>query len=391
VPGYPVLVLAALKIDSRFAKAVACTVENGRNKGEAQCEAYARPILVFHALLLAFGVLAMALSGVVIFGNANVFWLIGLLATASLCMDADLFSFVMTESMTVSLYSIFSLFAVLSWKLRRTRYHLLAGAFLGLLCLTRPSFVILMPVTLTLTFLNDRQTARENGRLTWRQLIAFAAACLVVLGPWIVRNQISVGKWGLTEEYGAAALIERFAYNTMSVREMVFAFPYCVPGIGDVAFDQVHGNDFMHRFVYHTSGSFFHIGRGRRDALVKQHTRLDPLIAGIVLEEMRTKWWRHLLVSVPLAWCGMWVGWMWGLVLIPLFGWASVKALRKAQPLLLFCATPAVVMLGVHALVANHYTRYNLILIGPLSIGAAWVISAGLKHALAKGTSAEKP
>jgi hypothetical protein len=31
-------------------------------------------------------------------------------------------------------------------------------------------------------------------------------------------------------------------------------------------------------------------------------------------------------------------------------------------------------MLGLHAAVANHYTRYNLILIGPFSAGAAWMI-----------------
>jgi hypothetical protein len=39
-------------------------------------------------------------------------------------------------------------------------------------------------------------------------------------------------------------------------------------------------------------------------------------------------------------------------------------------------AVPAVMMLGLHAAVANPYTRYNLILIGPFSVGAAWIISA---------------
>jgi hypothetical protein len=40
----------------------------------------------------------------------------------------------------------------------------------------------------------------------------------------------------------------------------------------------------------------------------------------------------------------------------------------------LLYSAPALVMLALHALVANHYTRYNLILIGPYSIGAAWII-----------------
>ena len=380
VPGYPMLVLAAMKVDSRFAKAIACSVEADRTKNEsAECEAYAFPMHILHGFLLALGVLAIAQSGALIFGSARVFWLAGLLAIGSLTTDADLFSFVMTESLTVSLYSIFTLFAVLAWKAPRIRYYALAGTFLGLLCLTRPSFVILIPVVLVLIVLNARSRV-HNMPSVCTQLLVFVAACLIVLGPWIVRNHVSVGKWGLTEEYGAVVLIERFAYNDMTPWEFVLAFPYCTPGIGEITFDQVDGKDSMHRFVFHTSDSFFHVGRRRRDMLVKEHTRLDPLIAGIVLDEMRTNWWRHLLVSIPLGWCGMWVGWVWGLLLVPLFGWACVRAIRQSQLLLLLYAAPAVVMLGLHAAVANHYTRYNLILIGPLSVGAAWVISAGLRN-----------
>ena len=52
--------------------------------------------------------------------------------------------------------------------------------------------------------------------------------------------------------------------------------------------------------------------------------RLDPRIADIVLDEMRANWWRHLLVSIPLGWCGMRVGWLWSLLLVPLFGWVCV-------------------------------------------------------------------
>ena len=62
-------------------------------------------------------------------------------------------------------------------------------------------------------------------------------------------------------------------------------------------------------------------------------------------------------------------------LLVPLFAWACVAAVRRAQPLFLLYAAPALVMLGLHAAVANHYTRYNLILIGPFCAGAAWIIA----------------
>jgi hypothetical protein len=185
----------------------------------------------------------------------------------------------------------------------------------------------------------------------------------------------------LTEEYGSAALIERFAYNDMTPTEFIRAFPYCVPGLGDLAFDKLAGGDSMRRFLYHVPGSFFHAGRGKRDTLLLQHIRLDPIMPQIVIDEMRTNWWRHLLVSIPLGWCGMWVGSLWSLALIPLFAWACVQAARRSQPLLLLYAAPAIVMLGLHALVANHYTRYNLILIGPYCAGAAWLIQSTIASA----------
>jgi hypothetical protein len=90
---------------------------------------------------------------------------------------------------------------------------------------------------------------------------------------------------------------------------------------------------------------------------------------------MRSNWWRHLLVSLPLAWCGMWAGWIVSLLLLPLFIWACRRAIGEGRLLFLLYAAPPVAMLALHALIANHYTRYNLILIGPYAVGAAWILA----------------
>jgi hypothetical protein len=330
-------------------------------------------MLIIHALLLALAVLAIATTGELLFGGRTVFWVAGILATGSLATEADILSFVMTESLTFALYCFTALALVLGWKTARTRHFVLAGCLLGLLCLTRPSFLVVVPVATVLILLNGWLFDVKQKQV-WTHVIAFTLTFGIILGAWMTRNAISVGKFAVSEEYGSAVLIERFAYNDMTAREFVTAFPYCTPGIGDLAFDLIYGRDSMHRFVFHTRDSFFHVGRGRRDALVKEYGKLDPLIGGIVGEEMRTNWWRHLLVSIPLGWCGMWAGWLWSLALIPLFGLACVRAVRRRQPMLLLYAAPALVMLALHALVANHYTRYNLILLGPYSIGAAWII-----------------
>ena len=382
VPGYPLVVLAAMKLDARFAKTVECTViAVNQGKEATGCGPYATPVRIIHAALLALGVVAIALAGSIILGGTRMFWIAGTLATAGLAAEADIFSFVMTESLTFSLYSVTMLFAVLAWKRGNTKWWGLTGLLLGLLCLTRPSFVVLVPGVLLLIAAGSRLLDAKTRPSAWKSAAVFVTVVALTIAPWILRNHFSVGKWGLTEEYGSAVLIERFAYNDMNPMEFITAFPYCTPGLGDLLFDQVYGRDSMHRFVYHTRDSFFHVGRGRRDMLLSEHGRLDPLIRDIVRDEMRTNWWRHLLVSVPLAWCGMWAGWIVALALLPLFACAGVKAIRKREPVLLLYAAPAIMMLGLHAAVANHYTRYNLILIGPAAIGAAWMISAWLQHA----------
>src|SRR5262249_47382974 len=117
VPGYPLLLLATMKTDPRFARAVDCSVDANHNRRDgSECEIYATPILIIHAFLLTLAVLAIAMAGETMFGSALVFWLSGALATAGLVTEADLFSFVMTESLTISLYSITMLFAALAWK-----------------------------------------------------------------------------------------------------------------------------------------------------------------------------------------------------------------------------------------------------------------------------------
>jgi 4-amino-4-deoxy-L-arabinose transferase-like glycosyltransferase len=380
-PLYPTLVLAAMKLDPRFAAAVRCAVEADRaHRDQASCEAYALPMRLLNAFLLALGLIAVAGAAEIIVGRRSAFLVAGLSALAAVAVESNIFSYVMTESAIFAIYSVFSLQMLLAWKTGQRRYFIFAGALLGLLCLTKPSFVILFPVIVVLSLLWGYRFSKAAAPHTGARLLGFSLAFAIVLGAWAGRNAISVGKFGLTEEYGAAALIERFAYDDMTLREALQAFPYCLPGVGDLAFDRVYGTDSMHRFVYHTPGSFFYAGRGQRETLIQQHERLDPIIGGIALDEMRARWWRYLLTTLPLAWCGMWAGWLISLILIPVFVIACVRAFTTGQPLLLLYATPAFTMLALHAAVGNHYTRYNLILIGPYAAGLALLVAAWWEH-----------
>jgi hypothetical protein len=379
-PIYPVLVYAAMQLDPRFGAAVRCSVAADRDdRDDPTCDRYELPMRLLNAFMLATAIMVIASTGEFLFPTGLTFLLGAAAALVAVACDSVIFSYIMTEATIFCFYSLFAFFSVRSWKSGRTVHYLLAGVWLGLLCLTKPSFLIQFPLALLLGALVLSRSARKPIDVL-KPLLAFSITCGCLVGGWIARNAISVGKLGFTEEYGSAALIERFAYNTMSVREFFQAFPYCTPGLSELAFDKEGGNDSMHRFVYSTSGSFFHLGRDRRDNLLGEYGRIDPLIFGIARDEMRSNWWRHLLVSIPLAWCGLWAGWIASLFLVPLYVWACLRALRERPPMFLFYALPALLNLALDGLIGNPSTRYNLILIGPYAIGAASLVAMRLER-----------
>jgi hypothetical protein len=376
-PGYPWIVFAAMKVDGRFAEAVRCAVEDSRGHRAADaCEAYALPIRIVHSIFLTLGVITIACASEAIFGRRRMFWSACIFSTVALMVEADVLSYVMTESTAFALYGILAVLMLMFYATGRARFLIGGGASLGLLCLIRAEYVVLLPVLLGLLLWRERARGESLAAGIWVKAPVFALAFFMVMGPWMARNALSVGKLGITEEYGSASLIERFAFDDMSPREFALAIPYCVPAIGAPIVDALFGDDAMRRFHYDRSGSFFDVGRAARNALTAAAGKLDPVIGGVIREELRENWWRYLLVIAPLAWCGMWVGSFFGLFLLPAFALGCARAPRESRLLLLLYSAPAFMMLGLHAAVANHYTRYNLILIGPLSIGAAWFISS---------------
>jgi hypothetical protein len=377
-PVYPWMIVAAAKLDPQFAATVDCGGE-AYSRSEP-CDVYVRPMLIIHALLLALGVLAVARAGEILFKVAAMFWIVGIVATGALLADADQFSFVMTEAMTFCLYSLTMLAMALGWTTSARRYFVLAGLAAGVLCLTRMSFLVAALLLPLLIAVNARFFSQPRRGWAGADVLAFVVAFAAVVVPWAARNAVSVGKLALTEEYGSLALIERLAYDQMTAKEFTLAFPYCLPQVGPGLVEQLFGSDAMARFDYRNPGGFYDVGMTHRDRLVAEFKRVDPIIGRVVMEEMKDNWWRYILVSVPLAWCGMWVGGWLGLLIVPTFFVACVEVWRSSRPRLLFYAAPALAMLGLHAALASFYTRYNLALIGPFSVGTAWLIVSVAAH-----------
>ncbi len=254
--------------------------------------------------------------------------------------------------------------------------------------LARTAYVVLAPVLLILLFFAARMWDRRRSPLP--PMLAFTACFVIVVVPWALRNQVQIGKFTLTQEYGALSLIERFAFNRMTPGEFALAFPYCVPVAGKPLVSLIAGPHAVDRFEWNTRDSFFEIGRGTRVKLRSEHKLIDPIIGQVSRAELADNWWRHILVSLPLAWCGMWAGGFVALLLVPAFAVAGFQSARQRAPLLLLYAVPAFAMLGLHAVLANHYTRYNMILIGPFAAGVAWLIAAWRERRFVHSRSPER-
>ena len=272
---------------------------------------------IMHAALLALGVVAIALAAEIIFASGAVFWLAGDSGDARApprCRSVR----IRDDRERHVLASTASRRWRWCWPFRpRACCQFTAGGTACSDCCAsrghrsrcwRRSRSDCSPSTAF-----SRCRAHRGGRWAAHVLV-FALAWVAIVGPWLARNAVSVGTWGLDEEYGSAALIERFAYDDMSAREFaagvsriacrtigepVINWAFGPAGHGTVRL--LHAQELLSRRPAH------------RDKAGRAHGRLDPLIKRPdPRRDARPAAGAISPVSVPLAWCGLWVGGLLG-------------------------------------------------------------------------------
>jgi hypothetical protein len=381
MPLYPALVWFAMQIDERFARAITC-VNRARQQPSPrqQCAAYTRPMMVIHAILLSVGVVAVALAGQLIVSVPWIFPVTTVVAAIGVFSHAGLFSFMMTEALTFCLYSVVMLAFIACIKHPRTILFASSGVGLALLVLVRPSFIVLSALLPALLIL--RHWSRRTAGSLLRKAVVFLICFEAVLLPWQIRNYSSVGKFGLSEEYGAFNIIVRFGYNQMTLAGGLIAFPAALPQIGLPLTRALFGAEAPRQLGWGWEGSsLYGAGSGKVFELRSKYGRLDPIILGVIADELRENWWKYLLTTIPIAWTGLWIGQTWGLFLIPIFALALVHQVRRHEYLLLYYSAPALAMILAHAAFANPAPRFNIGFIAPVSIGGAvFLLQVALKR-----------
>ncbi len=372
-PLYPALVAATAELDPGVRRGMDCVV--GTEGRDPHCPSRAASLRGLQwAALCGVYWLVWWMGGVI--GGPAVAWLgllVGLGAAPLLLASAGM---VMTEIVCLGLTTGASAAGVAAWRAAgraRAAWCGLAGAALGLAVLTRPGLLCLLPLAVA---------AALAGGQGWRASAgALALGAGLVLAPWLARNWLVLGQFGLTRSYASHTLAQRIAFDMMDRREYALAYVCWLPdgrGIGSM----LAGAHACDRFGWDDPTSFYRLGMRHMvpETLAASggyEHHLGYLLHHYVFRMML----KHLLVSVPLALRGAYVSHWWGLVLFPLALGATLRALGRGTafaPLpFLIVALPAWAMLAFNAAVAVNQVRYNLMLVPAYAVAgglaAAWV------------------
>ena len=282
------------------------------------------------------------------------------------------------ESLVIPLFAgvnVCLAWLVLSGVRRRARPQTVAvaitcGLLLGALALVRPPYEFLLaalPAAAAAWMLRDRARRREIAAVTAWIMISAS----LVVAPWLVRNYTEKGFVGFTEGYAASILHERLAFNAMTWRQWLAAFPLWSGRGGYRSAREWFGPETVAYLSY--GRPEYYAWRGIEERARMQATVAPEDQLGVALGRMWSDLPKHLAVSLPLAWRGMEQTWvirygsaLWLLVIL---GFAlGSRRNRSVLAALAFCPF---FILAVNAVGSTSLPRYSLGLLMPLSVGVA--------------------
>jgi 4-amino-4-deoxy-L-arabinose transferase-like glycosyltransferase len=373
-PLYPAMLAAVAEVDPVLRSGMDCVVATEDRPNACQTAA---PVMrsVQFGMLVGFYLLVWWL-GREVGGSLAMAWLtlgLALLTTASLLRYVGL---LMTEMTTL----VVSTAAIAAWLRSLRADHPAAwagasGALLAATALTRPGFLYLLPFCVTgAAVLAASRPRRRSG---WWRAGAMAGAGVLILLPWVLRNQLVLGRAALTYGYDSHTLVQRIAFDTMTWREYGLAYLCWLPDgtslgrrfVGPQACDRFgwddHPNSFYVLGLRHMLDETLKAAGGYENHL---HYLLHTYILAMPV-------W-HMAVSIPLALRGAYVSHWWGFVLLPVCLWVTAWALVRGHDRYLAVALPALFMLAFNASVAVNQTRYNLLLVPAYALAGAMGLRA---------------
>jgi len=378
-PLYPGFVAALLLADPRLDREVRCVLEHQEDPRGAGCTRRFTTMLYAQVAVAALAVWLVWLSALVLSRSTATAGVAMLLAALSgrYGYYAERF---LTENLLLPLLTASSLALLLAWRRPSWRRCLACGLLLGLTALVRPAHAYLL--YFLLLALPAALLARERrAGPAARAATGLAAGYLLAVGPWLIRNYLVLGAPVLTAGYAGYILVQRVAYNAMTWREWLVAFVYWLPDFGDWLAAKYIDPELWARLTFHLPQSFYRVGNGELRARTLAAAGSGDAYLGYLLREyVLAQPLRHLLVTLPLAWRGIWVAKYWGLLSFLFFVPTALRSARRRAWDFLVFAAPAWFMLLFNAAVSVNVVRYNIGLIPSLAIAVALCLSGAARR-----------
>ena len=367
-PLYPGLLAGLMRVDSGFAVSVDCIIHGQNPKACPLDFGIAIPVQM---VITAFGLMAAWVLGRQISGSVIGAWLTFVVALSS--KDYLLYaSQFLTESLYLPLMG-WSFVTMTAWiQNGRPRHALMTGILLSLSTMTRPAPLYLIYACVLVTAIMAWMGSQDLRRCRLIAMAAFCGGAILVLGPWMIRNQIQFGSSALTAGYAPYILVQRVAYNLMSWQEWCASFIAWFPDIGDNLASALFQPDTYRRLDYFSPDSYYLLGNGPMMQTLNSIAAegRDPM-SYLLHDWILAQPVKHLAVTIALVWRGIWIGKWWGVVGLILLIRFALRMWRQKRFDFLALTAMTLFLVGLNAFVSVSIPRYNLIIVPLIAVSTA--------------------
>ena len=366
-PFYPALIAGVMFIDKSFAESLTCIVKT--NIGD-DCKRNFQLFFFVQIVLSVLSLFFVYLLAIQLSRERVVGWLSALLAFSSGVFTE--FSHVfMTEILILPSFLALILFTLMLYKTGMYRWAVLVGVAFAILILIRPAYLYLL-YGFILFFIGV--SALKPNKRTLCQLVSMIVVVIVLISPWSIRNKIHFNSFTLTSgNYAEAILIQRTNYNQMTWPEVGVAMLYWLPDFGDSVVPKIFSQPLYEKLGWGEGTYYAEQYEEKFKVLAEDLGGQEKVLPYLIKEELLSL--KHVAVSVPLAFRGMYISKYWGLIGLIASTFLLIQTMRRKDFSILVISLPLFYMVVFHAGLSVSIARYNLPLIVLYALSMAWYIN----------------
>ncbi|MDE2165852.1 MAG: hypothetical protein KGJ66_05890 [Alphaproteobacteria bacterium] len=372
-PLYPALLAAVVRIDPRLASTAECY-----SHGSGPCPNDLGILVPLQFVIAAINLLLLWRLAAVATESEAIAWVSLVLAAFGTYELAAAALSAMTENLSLCLFTAFQLALVVAVRRNALDVAVIAGILLGLTALARPAFLYVGYMIALLSLFCVLIPACRARFYGWSKLggAIVLGASLAVL-PWMLRNLMDFGTLDLTRSYAGNNLAQRVAYDAMTWHEYFAGWFFYLPDFGKSLARALFPLAWYTRLGWDPNSLYEYGLHTLTVTTVQAAGGVNHQVLYIVRAYVIPDLPKFSLVTLLLAWRGLWIGKYFSVVAFPLFvACLAVPTLRRRAPSLLLLSLPPLFMLFFQSMVSIDTIRYNIDLTASFAIGAAVCFSA---------------